>query len=101
MLHRALMLCCFVVFKCVLNKSFTIVMVLRAVSAPMLKSDPGTLLDTVAGTTTSGIHSSSYFSLACTNCRPPINAYEEKTVKEVSVVLVYVLSAWQEDIETE
>lgn len=96
------MLCCFVVLKSVPNKSFTIVMVLRAVSAPMLKSDPGTLLDTVAGTTTSGIHSSSYFSLACTNCRPPKNAYEEKTVKErVSVVLLYVLSMWQEDIETE
>lgn len=52
----------------------TVVIVLRAVSAPMLKSDPGTLLDTVAGITTRGIHNSSYFSLAVTNSKPPTKA---------------------------
>ena len=45
-------------------KALTEVMVLRAVSAPMLKSEPGTLLETVAGITTMGMHISSYFSLA-------------------------------------
>lgn len=44
--------------------ALTEVMVLRAVSAPMLKSEPGTLLETVAGITTMGMHISSYFSLA-------------------------------------
>lgn len=52
----------------------TAVIVLSAVSAPMLKSDPGTLLDTVAGITTRGIHNSSYFSLAVTNSKPPTKA---------------------------
>lgn len=55
-------------------EAFTEVMVLRAVSAPMLKSEPGTLLDTVAGITTMGMHISSYFSLAWTSSRPPTNA---------------------------
>ena len=49
---------------------------LRAVSAPMLKSEPGTLLETVAGMTTMGMHSSSYLSLPCTSSRPPIYAWE-------------------------
>lgn len=54
--------------------SLTVVIVLRAVSAPTLKSDPGTLLDTVAGITTRGMHNSSYFSLAVTNSKPPTKA---------------------------
>lgn len=57
---------------------FTAVIVLSAVSVPILKSDPGTLLETVAGMTTRGIQSSSYFSLACTICRPPRNAWDRK-----------------------
>lgn len=52
----------------------TVVIVLRAVSAPMLKSDPGTLFETVAGITTMGMHNSSYFCLACTSSKPPENA---------------------------
>lgn len=52
----------------------TEVMVLSAVSAPILKSEPGTLLETVAGMTTMGMHSSSNFSLACTSSRPPTYA---------------------------
>lgn len=55
----------------VLVKALTEVMVLSAVSAPMLKSEPGTLLETVAGMTTMGMHISSYFSLAWTSSRPP------------------------------
>lgn len=49
---------------------------MRAVSAPILKSEPGTLLETVAGMTTMGMHSSSYLSLPCTSSRPPIYAWE-------------------------
>lgn len=42
-------------------------MAFRAVSAPMLRSVPGTLLDTVAGTMTMGTQSSSYFPRAVNN----------------------------------
>ena len=49
---------------CVFGLALTEVMVFRAVSAPMLKSEPGTLLETVAGITTMGMHISSYFCLA-------------------------------------
>ena len=42
---------------------------LRAVSAPMEKSVPGTLLEMVAGRTTIGIRNSLYFSLASCSCR--------------------------------
>lgn len=58
----------------VLATAHTVVMVFRAVSVPMLKSDPGTLFETVAGITTIGIHNSSYLSLAWTISRPPENA---------------------------
>lgn len=44
--------------------SLTAVMAFRAVSAPMLRSEPGTLLETVAGTTTMGTQNSSYFPRA-------------------------------------
>lgn len=56
--------------------SLTEVMVLRAVSAPMLKSEPGRLLDTVAGMITMGIHSSSYFPLPWTISNAPENAWK-------------------------
>ena len=46
-------------------------MVLRAVSAPMLKSDPGTLLDTVAGTITIGTQNSLCFPRAADNSSSP------------------------------
>ena len=39
--------------------ALTMQMVLRAVSVPTLKSEPGTLLETVAGMTTNGMQSSS------------------------------------------
>lgn len=39
-------------------------MAFRAVSAPMLRSEPGTLLETVAGTMTMGTQNSSYFPRA-------------------------------------
>lgn len=42
-------------------------MAFRAVSAPMLRSEPGTLLETVAGTITMGTHNSSYFPRAVNN----------------------------------
>lgn len=42
-------------------------MAFRAVSAPMLRSEPGTLLETVAGTMTMGTHNSSYFPRAVNN----------------------------------
>lgn len=41
------------------EERLTSVIVFKAVSAPMLKSEPGTLLDTVAGTITMGIQNSS------------------------------------------
>lgn len=47
-------------------------MVLRAVSAPTLKSEPGTLLETVAGMTTKGMQSSSYCFLPSISSRPPV-----------------------------
>lgn len=42
-------------------------MAFRAVSAPMLRSEPGTLLETVAGTMTMGTQNSSYFPRAVNN----------------------------------
>lgn len=67
----------------------------RAVSAPMLKSEPGTLLDTVAGITTMGMHISSYFSLACTSSRPPTYACSKRGDADsfFSVLLVSGTSA--------
>lgn len=50
------------------------VMVLRAVSAPMLKSEPGTLLETVAGMTQMGMQSSSYLALPSISSRLPTKA---------------------------
>lgn len=47
--------------------SLTVVMAFRAVSAPMLRSEPGTLLETVAGTMTMGTQNSSYFPRAVNN----------------------------------
>lgn len=47
--------------------SLTLVMAFRAVSAPMLRSEPGTLLETVAGTMTMGTQNSSYFPRAANN----------------------------------
>lgn len=47
--------------------SLTVVMAFRAVSAPMLRSEPGTLLETVAGTMTMGTQNSSYFPRAINN----------------------------------
>lgn len=67
---------------------FTVVMVFRAVSAPMLKSDPGTLFETVAGITTIGIHNSSYLSLAWTSSRPPENACVRR--KAINELVIYI-----------
>ena len=50
----------------------TVQMVFRAVSAPMLKSDPGTLLETVAGMTTNGMQSSSNSFLPSISSKPPV-----------------------------
>lgn len=47
--------------------SLTVVMAFRAVSAPMLRSEPGTLLETVAGTITMGTQNSSYLLRAVNN----------------------------------
>lgn len=47
--------------------SLTVVMAFRAVSAPMLRSEPGTLLETVAGTMTIGTQNSSNFPRAADN----------------------------------
>lgn len=83
--------CRFSVLQVVFCCEFTIVIVLSAVSAPTLKSDPGILLETVAGTTTRGMQSSSYFSLACTICRPPRKAFARvgrrfiKTITELNI----------------
>lgn len=52
--------------------TLTMQMVLRAVSAPTLKSEPGTLLETVAGMTTKGMQSSSYCFLPSISSRPPV-----------------------------
>lgn len=52
----------------------TVVMVLSAVSAPMLKSEPGTLLETVAGMMQSGMQSSSYLALPSSSSRLPVKA---------------------------
>lgn len=51
------------------------VMVLSAVSAPMLKSEPGTLLETVAGMMQSGMQSSSNLALPSTSSRLPVKAW--------------------------
>lgn len=45
----------------------TVVMAFRAVSAPMLRSEPGTLLETVAGTMTMGTQSSPCLPRAACN----------------------------------
>lgn len=70
-----LLACVFVVRLCVAEvnylclpaPSLTVVMAFRAVSAPMLRSEPGTLLETVAGTMTMGTQNSSYFPRAVIN----------------------------------
>lgn len=54
-----------------LMRSHVSVMVFRAVSAPMLKSEPGTLLETVAGTITMGTQNSSYLSRAADSSSRP------------------------------
>lgn len=46
-------------FRFLCEKKYTEVMVLRAVSEPILKAEPGTLLETVAGMMTKGIQNSS------------------------------------------
>lgn len=53
------------------KEKLTSVIVFKAVSAPMLKSEPGTLLDTVAGTITMGIQNSSYVSRAVLSSKSP------------------------------
>lgn len=58
----------------------TVVMVLSAVSAPMLKSEPGTLLETVAGMTQTGMQSSSYLALPSTSSRLPVKAWGTRDV---------------------
>lgn len=59
------------ILECVLPATLTFVIALRAVSAPMLKSEPGTLLETVAGTMTMGIQNSSYFPRAANKSISP------------------------------
>lgn len=49
----------------------TSVMVFRAVSEPMLKSEPGTLLETVAGTITMGMQNSGKRSRAADSSSSP------------------------------
>lgn len=53
-------------------QALTVQMVFSAVSAPMLKSDPGTLLETVAGMTTNGMQSSSNCFLPSISSKPPV-----------------------------
>lgn len=52
--------------------ALTSVMAFRAVSEPMLRSDPGTLLDTVAGTMTMGTQNSLYLSRAVESSSNPM-----------------------------
>lgn len=52
--------------------ALTVQIVLSAVSAPTLKSEPGTLLETVAGMITNGMQSSSYCFLPSISSRPPV-----------------------------
>lgn len=59
--------CVMSVYSCWQAPSLTVVMAFRAVSAPMLRSEPGTLLETVAGTMTMGTQNSSYFPRAVNN----------------------------------
>lgn len=63
-----------------------VVIVLRAVSAPILKSDPGTLFETVAGITTIGIHSSSYLERPSISSRLPVKACKRNTEKRIGKV---------------
>lgn len=65
----------------------TVVMVLSAVSAPMLRSEPGTLLETVAGMTQSGMQSSSNLALPSISSRLPVKACGTRGVG-AAVVLV-------------
>lgn len=51
--------------------TLTSVMAFRAVSEPMLRSEPGILLETVAGTITMGTQSSSYFPRAAESSSNP------------------------------
>lgn len=62
-LHACVLLCVLLLP----TPSLTVVMAFKAVSAPMLRSEPGTLLETVAGTMTMGTQNSSYFSRAVNN----------------------------------
>lgn len=52
--------------------ALTSVMAFRAVSEPTLRSEPGTLLDTVAGTMTMGTHNSLYLSRAAESSSNPM-----------------------------
>lgn len=51
--------------------ALTSVMAFRAVSEPMLRSEPGILLETVAGTMTMGTQSSVYLSRAAESSSNP------------------------------
>lgn len=63
------------------REKLTSVIVFRAVSAPMLKSEPGTLLDTVAGTIAMGIQNSSYFSRAAESSKSPRYAWWARRIR--------------------
>lgn len=71
--------------------SLTVVMAFRAVSAPMLRSEPGTLLETVAGTITMGTQNSSYLPRAVNNSSSDRNACR---VEPRALVSVRVELSW-------
>lgn len=72
-------------------------MAFRAVSAPMLRSEPGTLLETVAGTMTMGTQNSSYFPRAVNN-----SSRDRKACRAEPRALVFARgegSLWQGGLE--
>lgn len=88
--------CCvlFLFIFLITGPSLTVVMAFKAVSAPMLRSEPGTLLETVAGTMTMGTQSSSYFPRAVNNSSSDRKACRAEPRALVSARLETVTAVW-------